>query len=50
MIGKVNPDNASTMSHCDNLLQRINSELPEEWEAKLVAEQGRIYYLKYVLP
>ncbi|CAC5423068.1 FERM and PDZ domain-containing protein 4,FERM and PDZ domain-containing protein 3,FERM and PDZ domain-containing protein 1 [Mytilus coruscus] len=47
MIDKVNSDYAITMSHCDNILQRINNELPDEWEAKLVAEQGRIYYLSH---
>ncbi|XP_052077142.1 uncharacterized protein LOC127715157 isoform X6 [Mytilus californianus] len=48
MIDKVNSDYAITMSHCDNILQRINNELPDEWEAKLVAEQGRIYYLSHI--
>ncbi|XP_071126713.1 uro-adherence factor A-like isoform X3 [Mytilus edulis] len=47
MIDKVNSDYAITMSCCDNILQRINNELPDEWEAKLVAEQGRIYYLSH---
>lgn len=45
MIEKVNSDYASTMSHCDNILQRINNELPDGWEARLISEQGRIYYL-----
>ena len=46
MIEKVNSDYAITMSQCDNLLQRINSELPDGWEAKLEAEQGRIFYIR----
>ncbi|XP_062569111.1 uncharacterized protein LOC134231205 isoform X2 [Saccostrea cucullata] len=30
-----------------NHLQRLNAALPEGWEARLAAEQGRIYYLNH---
>lgn len=43
-------DSSSMTEVHSNHLQRLNSGLPEGWEARLVAEQGRIYYLKWVLP
>lgn len=42
-------DSSSMTEVHSNHLQRLNSGLPEGWEARLVAEQGRIYYLKWVL-
>ena len=30
----------------DNGLKCINSELPENWQAKLVPDEGRIYYVE----
>lgn len=42
-------DSSSMTEVHSNHLQRLNSGLPEGWEARLAAEQGRIYYLKWVL-
>ena len=39
-------ESASMTSTVKNGLKCINSELPDDWEAKLVPDEGRIYYVE----